>query len=123
MYSINTNDDVGDQWVAGTLFSRLDPPTRTALLRIAPARRFRKGDVLLAEGDRRGTHAFVLRAPSPDRSAVIARDNGESSVIYEAPGRPGWLVKLYRPGTDVDHVALDDLIAGRRGLSSPAREG
>lgn len=64
-------DDVVDQWVAGTLLSRLDPPTRTALLRIAPARRFRKGDVLLAEGDRRGTHAFVLRAPSPDRSACV----------------------------------------------------
>ncbi|OLT26522.1 hypothetical protein BJF79_43465 [Actinomadura sp. CNU-125] len=60
-----------DQWVAGTLLSRLDPSTRAALLRVAPAKLHRKGDVLLAQGDDRGTHAFILRAVSPDRSACV----------------------------------------------------
>jgi len=43
-------------------------------------------------------------------SAVIARDNGESSVIHEAPGQPRWLVKRYKSSARVGHIALDDLI-------------
>ncbi|GAA3447187.1 hypothetical protein [Planomonospora venezuelensis] len=41
---------------------------------------------------------------------VIARDNGESSVIYEPPGFRGWLVKMYRPEKNVDHKTLGRLI-------------
>lgn len=52
-----------------------------------------------------------------DASAVIARDNGESSVIHEAPGHPGWLVKRYKPSARIGHIALDDLIELPRRMS------
>jgi hypothetical protein len=52
-----------------------------------------------------------------DASAVIARDNGESSVIHEAPGHPGWLVKRYKSSARVGHIALDDLIELPRRMS------
>ncbi|QKG21694.1 hypothetical protein [Actinomadura verrucosospora] len=42
--------------------------------------------------------------------AVVARDNGESSVIYEAPGHPGWLVKRYKPQARVEQARLGALI-------------
>ncbi|MEU5988738.1 hypothetical protein ABZ806_07150 [Spirillospora sp. NPDC047418] len=45
-----------------------------------------------------------------DAATVVARDNGESSVIHEAPGHPGWLVKRYKPAARIGHIALDDLI-------------
>ncbi|MFI6540948.1 hypothetical protein ACIBHY_51425 [Nonomuraea sp. NPDC050547] len=41
---------------------------------------------------------------------VVARDNGESSVIFEPPAFKGWLVKRYRPETKVDHRVLGKLI-------------
>jgi hypothetical protein len=41
---------------------------------------------------------------------VIAQDKGEALVIYELPGHPGWLSKLYKPETKVDHGVLSTLI-------------
>ncbi len=41
---------------------------------------------------------------------VIARDKGEARVIYELAGHPGWLAKLYKPETKVDHGMLGRLI-------------
>ncbi|OLT12598.1 hypothetical protein BJF79_21980 [Actinomadura sp. CNU-125] len=57
---------------------------------------------------RRTVHRSVVDGYGP--SDVVAEDNGESSVIYRAPGNPDWLVKLYKPGANVRHTALDDLI-------------
>lgn len=51
-------------------------------------------------------------------AAVVARDNGESSVIYDCPGHPKWLVKSYKPEIKVDQSTLSRLIDLPRSMSA-----
>ncbi|GAA3231009.1 hypothetical protein [Actinocorallia longicatena] len=45
------------------------------------------------------------------RGRMIAGENGESEMIYESAGHPGWLVKRYRPGFPLQPIEeLDRLI-------------
>jgi tRNA pseudouridine-54 N-methylase len=53
--------------------------------------------------------------------AVIARDNGESSVIYEVPGFDGWLVKRYKQQTKIDQRVLSRLIELPETMSAAER--
>lgn len=67
---VPTNDVMG-KWVTGTLLSRMDAPTRTALLRVAPARSFPRGTVLIGQDDALTDFAFILRSDSPDLTACV----------------------------------------------------
>jgi len=64
-------NNVMDKWVTGTLLSRMDPATRTALLRVAPARSFPKGTVLIGQDDALTDFAFILRSDSPNLTACV----------------------------------------------------
>lgn len=64
-------NDVMGKWVTGTLLSRMEPPMRTALLRVAPAAPFRKGTVLIGQDDPLTDFAFILRSDSLDSTACV----------------------------------------------------
>ncbi|MBZ6139913.1 hypothetical protein [Streptomyces olivaceus] len=50
---------------------------------------------------------FMSRAElsSTPEGAVISRDNGESRLVYEIEGSPGWLAKLYKQPAGAGHAS------------------
>jgi hypothetical protein len=66
---------------------------------------------------------IVDLADVQDRGEVIAEYNGESRIIYEIEGHPGWLAKLYIHSISAERAReLEDLIALPARMNDSDRE-
>lgn len=71
-------------WPKNTFMDRLETAAREELCSIVAARPYRKGDVLIRQGDA-DTHVYLLRSSRADRPAVVkvvgALDEGEEALL------------------------------------------
>jgi hypothetical protein len=61
--------------------------------------------------------------PLPDvaaEGARVAGENGQSTMVYECAGHPGWLVKRYKPGFPEEPAEVLDRLIALPATMSPA---